>query len=103
MAKRLRTALVLALSGLGLPTALSADEPALDCTAAGYDVLLKNAGPDALPAETPIAWSVRFVRRSGELVLDKPLAPGESLFISGALGSDYLSSPQPCTATVAQE
>jgi len=73
---------------------------ALGCTAAGYDVLLSNPGADAIAAGREVAWEVRFVRKSGVFVLPEPLEPGGDIFVSGALGSDYLSTPKPCTAVL---
>lgn len=78
-------------------------EPTLDCTAAGYDVLITNKGAEILEVGTQISWNVRFVRHSGILVLKAELATDESVFISGGLGSDYLSSPQPCTAELGSD
>ncbi len=72
----------------------------LDCTAAGYDVLLVNPGPEAVESDRTVAWEVRFVRKSGLYRIADALEPGAGVFVSGALGSDYLSTPQPCTAVV---
>ncbi len=70
----------------------------IECVTSGYDVVLNNSTSQTLEPGQVIAWTVRFVRRSGEFVLEGPVAPGENIFVSGGLGSDYLSSPQPCTA-----
>ena len=80
--------------------AQSPPEATLDCNAAGYDVLIRNNSTEVLEPGTRILWNVRFVRHSGELVLEAALAPDESVFVSGGLGSDYLSSPQPCVAEI---
>ena len=84
----------------GLTTALAATENVADltCSADGYDVLITNSSLFPLEAGTVIIWDVDFVRHSGELTLEDVLEPGDSIFVSGAVGSDYLSSPQPCTA-----
>lgn len=91
--------LALALAFAGPAAAQGADPPdPLGCEAAGYDVLLSNTGAETLAAGTTVAWTVDFVRRSGRFTLERDLAPGESVFVSGALGSDYLSSPASCVA-----
>lgn len=70
----------------------------ITCRADGYEVLLTNDTDGEIAAGQVIEWTVRFVRKSGSLELEEALPAGESLFISGALGSDYLSAPQPCEA-----
>lgn len=85
-----------------LPLSATGSEPVLDCTAAGYDVLIANSGSEILQPGTSILWNVKFARRVGVFVLPDVLAPGDDAFISGAMGSDYLSSPHTCTATVEQ-
>ena len=89
---------ILFAAALAIPR-VAWSEPALDCSADYYDVLLTNAGTETMPPDTRILWNVRFVRHSGEFVLTNELAPGDTVFVSGALGSDNLTSPQPCVAT----
>lgn len=101
---RLLTPAPAAIAGAALAlAALAAAAPsgtALDCTAAGYDIQLSNPGPETVEPGQAVAWDVPFVRKSGVLEVDTTLAPGESVFVSGGLGSDYLSTPKPCTAVV---
>jgi len=89
-----------ALAQAADPATDEAQRTSIECSADGYEVLLTNSTPDGIEVGQSIKWNVPFVRKSGVHGLDKTLEPGESLFISGALGSDYLSSPQPCTASV---
>lgn len=91
-------AFCLALAGAAAAELPSGTE--LDCSAAGYDVLVTNAATETLDAGQAVVWEVRFVRKSGVFEIESPLEPGENALISGALGSDYLGTPQPCTAVV---
>ena len=101
MARHLRPILITSLCTAALAVFPAAgSELVLECTAEGYDVLLKNAGSETMVPGTRVLWTVKFVRHSGEFVLKDPLAPAASVFVSGALESDYLSAPQPCIATV---
>ena len=86
------------LCGLSTPLAATENVVGLTCNADGYGVLITNDSLFPLDAGTVIIWNVDFVRHSGELTLEDVLELGDSIFVSGAVGSDYLSSPQPCTA-----
>jgi hypothetical protein len=100
MAIRFALLPIVALTMMLPPLEAVASGPAIACDAEGYDVMLTNESDETLPPGTRISWNVRFVRHSGEIVLEESVAPGGGRFISGALGSDYLSSPQSCTAQV---
>ena len=104
MPKYLRNAVGLAVCSIIFPGSIAAEsEHFLECTAAGYDILITNSGSSELPPGTGIRWHVRFARRTGDFVVEDALAPEANVFVSGALGSDYLSSPQPCTATIERQ
>ncbi len=99
MQKVFRSILILAALSGATAVAQPAEDIEIECTAAGYDVLLRNLTRETLQIGDRILWEVRFVRHSGVFVLEKVLEPNEGVFVSGAVGSDYLSSPQPCVAT----
>jgi len=95
------SAAILCLSGSVM--AGQGTEIVLDCSAAGYDIRIRNTAETTLQPGRAVEWEVRFVRRSGVHDIEVPLEPGAAVLVSGALGSDYLSAPQPCSAVVVPE
>lgn len=93
--------LTLSAATLGAAFAQTSDGvPPVVCKVSGYDVIVSNAGDVPIAAGTRITWSVRFARRQGEYALASDLQPGISVFLSGALGSNFLDSDRPCTASI---
>ncbi len=68
----------------------------LACITTGYDLVLVNQGTEPLPAGTPLTWRVAFVRLQGTHVLEHEVLPGDTVHLTGALVSTYLSKPKPC-------
>lgn len=96
-------ALLYLASGPGL--AQSGDEQptmSLACNVAGYDVVVRNEGQEPVAAGIALEWSVPFARRSGSHRLDAPLEPGGQVFLSAALGNNYLDSSKPCELMIVQ-
>lgn len=92
--------LALALGAAGVAGAQEAPV-ALGCSVSGYDVVLRNLGPDPLPAGTLLDWAVPFARVTGSHVLTSDLAPQAMVYMTAALGANYLRPTTPCEAVVA--
>jgi hypothetical protein len=82
--------------------AASAQTTVVACEVAGYDVIIRNPGSEPIAAGTKVDWSVPFARKDGKHSLDAPLQPGETIFLSQALGSTFLSAKRACEASIGQ-
>lgn len=101
---RLAAAIVLAL-GLAIADSALAQENAsapstVICTVSGYDVIIHNKGADPLPSGAVVLWSVPFARMDGSHMLAVALEPGGRVFLSGALGSNFLGPKLECAASL---
>lgn len=72
---------------------------AVTCTVSGYDVILHNNGTDPIASGASVDWSVPFARKDGSHVFTKDLEPEGRVFLTGALGSNFLSSKAECEAS----
>jgi hypothetical protein len=88
--------LLFALTGTGAV----AQAPDVACKVDGYDVVLSHSGTKPLPEGSALAWSVPFARSEGVHVLERALAPGRVVVLTGALGSSYLTSATECFVTL---
>jgi hypothetical protein len=73
---------------------------AVDCNVSGYDVIVHNRGADPIASGASVLWSVPFARKDGNHVLTEELEPGGRVFLTGALGSDFLSAEAECEASL---
>ncbi len=92
-------ALAAAIAGPARPQAPGTAEPAVACEVAGYDVIIVNQGSGPIPPGTKVEWSVPFARMQGELSLTRALEPDRPVFLTGALGSSYLTPDTDCQAS----
>ncbi len=92
-------ALAIAITGPACAQAQGATEPVVACEVAGYDVIIVNQGSGPIPAGTKVQWSVPFAREQGELSLTRALEPERPVFLTGALGSSYLTADTDCQAS----
>ena len=92
-------ALAIAIASPACAQTQGTAEPAVACEVAGYDVIIVNQGSGPIPAGTKVEWSVPFAREQGELSLTKALEPDRPVFLTGALGSSYLTSDTDCQAS----
>lgn len=90
--------------GLLVSGAALAQEPAdggVACSVSGYDVIIRNTGTDPIASGASVNWSVPFARVEGSHALTAVLDPGGRVFLTGALGSNFLSSSAECVAGLA--
>jgi hypothetical protein len=90
--------------GLLVSGAALAQEPAdggVACSVSGYDVIIRNTGTDPIASGMAVNWSVPFARVEGSHALTAVLEPGGRVFLTGALGSNFLSSSAECAAGLA--
>jgi hypothetical protein len=73
------------------------------CTVSGYDVIIHNKGGDPIASGASVEWSVPFARMDGIHVLTKDLELGGRMFLTGALGSNFLSSEAECEASLSTQ
>ena len=92
-------ALTIAITGPARAQTPGTAESAVACEVAGYDVIIVNQGIGPIPAGTRVEWSVPFARMQGELSLAKALEPDRPVFLTGALGSSYLTPDTDCQAS----
>lgn len=78
-------------------------EPSVHCDVAGYDILITNSAPKLIAAGTVLNWSVRFARSSGKVEVAKDMKTGDTIFLTGVLGSSYLRPGTPCQAFIDHE
>lgn len=91
---------------LAASSALAQEEPAdagVACSVSGYDVIIRNEGTDPIASGASVNWSVPFARMEGSHVLTAVLDPGGRVFLTGALGSNFLSSDAECVTGLAGE
>ncbi|GLQ53955.1 hypothetical protein [Devosia nitrariae] len=78
-------------------------DPGVVCSVSGYDVIIRNTGTDPIASGAAVNWSVPFARVEGSHALTAVLDPGGRVFLTGALGSNFLSSSAECVAGMAGE
>lgn len=71
------------------------------CEVNGYAVVIRNTGSVAIAAQTTVHWSVPFVRMEGDHTLSDALEPAAVVFVSAALGSNFLNKGPQCDASIA--
>lgn len=72
----------------------------ITCQPSGYDIILHNSGSAPIAEGTMIEWSVPFARMEGSHHLLEQLEPGQKAFLTGVLGSNFLSSSVSCQVVI---
>lgn len=75
-------------------------ETEIVCSVSGYDIAIVNAGEDTVAAGTVLAWLVPFARVAGSHTLTADLEPDTPLYLSAALGSNFLSNDTACAIEI---